>query len=346
MDLRIAFIGRAFGTSLHRVRALQRLGNMVRIIDPRRYLESSLWVSRWLYHAGGAGVGLLINKRLVAEVEESYPELIWVDQGEFLGKGVIKNLRGVGVPIVNYTIDDPFGGRDGLRFRHYLSALPYYDLLAVVRESNIEEARQRGARQVIRVYRSADEHAHRARPLTEEQRRHYASEVTFIGTWMPERGPFMAELVQRGVSLSIWGDRWHKAREWSVLKPHWRGPGIYDDEHYAAAVLSAKICLGLLSKGNRDLHTTRSLEIPSLGGLLCAERTKEHQLLYNEGTEAIFFNSAEECANTCHGLLADDTLRATIARHGQERALRNNLFNEPVMASIVEAAMKIKHLEK
>ena len=40
------------------------------------------------------------------------------------------------------------------------------------------------------------------------------------------------------------------------------------------------LCLGLLSKGNRDLQTTRSLENPYAGGPLCAQRTSERLALY------------------------------------------------------------------
>lgn len=114
---------------------------------------------------------------------------------------------------------------------------------------------------------------------------------------------------------------------------------MYDESAYASAIAAAKISLGLLSKGNRDLHTRRSVEIPSIGGLLCAERTSEHLALYDEGTEAVFWNDAAECAAQCHRLLADDDLRASISKRGHHRALRNNLFNEPLMASIVKAVL-------
>jgi spore maturation protein CgeB len=124
-----------------------------------------------------------------------------------------------------------------------------------------------------------------------------------------------------------------------ILKPYWRGPGLTNDMSYSAAILAAKICLGLLSKRNRDLHTERSLEIPAMGGLLCAQRTSEHLALYEEGVDAVFWNDAAECAEICKDLLADEKRRREISRRGHERALRNNYFNQPVLASILEAAM-------
>lgn len=337
--MRIAYLGPAYGTSLHRAHALERLGHEVVIVDAWAMLPPNRWMARWLHHAGGAGLSHWLNRRIGCAIADAQPDLIWVNQGEFLGPGLLRKLRPLQAPIVNYTIDDPYGGRDGRRFAPYLKAQTYYDLVAVVREPNVSEATQAGARHVIHVYRSADEVAHRPRELTETQRQHFASDVAFIGTWMPERGPFMVELIRQGVPLSIWGDRWHKAPEWPQLAPHWRGPGLTMDDDYAAAILASKVSLGLLSKGNRDLHTTRSLEIPALGGLLCAERTSEHLAIYEEGSEAVFWSDAAECAEQCRALLADEPRRRAIAAAGHARAQRNGHYNEQVMAKIIAAVL-------
>lgn len=333
--MRIAYIGPNWGTSGHRAQALRRLGHAVQHIDPWDYLGHSRWIPRWSRRAGAFGIPLIIDGPVLRRVQESKPELVWVDQGELLGPKLLRSLRAYCVPIVNYTSDDPFGGRDnGLRFRLYLKALPYYDLLAVVREVNVAEALHHGARRVIRIFMSADEAAHCRRQITPQDLRYHGSDVAFIGSWMPERGPFMAELIRLGVPLSMWGDRWHKAREWSSLKSYWRGPGLYD-ERYAKIIMSAKVVLGLVSKGNRDLHTQRSMEIPALGAVLCAERTSEHLSLYDDGVEAVFWSTPEECAAACRRLLADDAYRESVARRGRERLQRSGHYNERVLGAVL-----------
>lgn len=337
--MKVAYIGQKYGTSLHRAHALERLGHQVSIIDPWRWLGKSKWMSRWLYHLGGFGVGVAISQRLYRAVSQTAPDLIWVNQGAFFDPFILRRLRTFNVPIINYLNDDPFGGRDKKRFRYFLKSIPFYDLIVVPREINVCEAKQFGALQVMRIMMSADEVAHAPRSLTLNEHQRYASEVAFIGTWMPERGAFVAELIDRDLPLSIWGNRWEKSPEWPVIKPHWRGSGLYDNEAYSAAILASKICLGLLSKQNRDLHTMRSLEIPALGSLLCAERTSEHLALYEEDVEAVFWNDAAECVEVCKNLLADDERRKEIAQKGHERALRNNLFNEPILTSIIDTVM-------
>jgi spore maturation protein CgeB len=140
------------------------------------------------------------------------------------------------------------------------------------------------------------------------------------------------------VPLTIRGANWHKAPDWRVLRPFWKGEAIWGDE-YAKAIQCAKVCLGLVSKGNRDLHTTRSSEIPALGSLLCAERTTDHLQMYEEGKEALFWSSADECAAMCHYALANDDRRQAIAIAGRARLARNGHYNEHMLQQIIARAL-------
>jgi spore maturation protein CgeB len=334
--MRILYIGEEWGTSLHRARALTRLGHDVEIFNPAKLLPKSKLMALWLHRTGALGCEPFIVREVMKQIDNHIPELVWLDQGILIGANVVKAVKRRNIKVVNYIIDDPFRrGREWMRFRLCRQAMPFVDLVAVCRQENIYEAKAIGTKKVMKVWRSADEIVHRPRELSPDQYTKYVSDVCFIGTWFPERGPFMAELIARGVPLSIWGDRWHKAREWPLIKPHWRGGALYGDDDYAAAISASKICLGLLSKGNRDLHTTRSMEIPALGGLFCAERTSEHLELYRDGEEAVFWRNAAECAEQCKALLADKPRRRRIAAAGHQRALKNGHYNEQVMAQIL-----------
>jgi spore maturation protein CgeB len=261
-------------------------------------------------------------------------DLCHVDNGECVSPSVIALLRRHCGAVVNYNIDDPFGRRDSRRFSAYRSAVPHYDLVVVIREINVAEAQQYGARRVLCVHRSADELTHAPRELTPADHAAWSSHVLFVGTWMPERGPMLAELIRLGVPLTIRGSNWRSAPEWAKLAPAVKSAGIFGDD-YAKAIQCAQLNLGLLSKGNRDLHTTRSLEIPALGGLLLAERTEEHLAMYRDGVEAVFWNTPEECAQQCRVLMADETRRRSIAAAGHRRVVANGHFNEPILSKLL-----------
>jgi spore maturation protein CgeB len=314
------------------------------VIDPRKFLPGNRGVDYWVHHTGGLWLGAWIRGQIIKRVECLAFDITFVNHGELVDASLVEELGRHG-PVVNYNVDDPFGGRDGSKWRLYLSALPSYDLVTVVRKCNVSEALSGGARDVLLVSRSADEVAHAPRNLSQEERLHWSSEVVFVGTWMPERGPFMARLIKLGVPLTIYGLGWHKATEWPALRPYWHGPGLYNDEDYAKAVRCAKVCLGLLSKGNRDLVTQRSFEIPYLGGVLCAERTPEHEALYRDGEEAVFWSTAEECADKCRQLLANDDWRQHVAERGRARCIANKTTNEHVLARILERVRTLPKME-
>jgi hypothetical protein len=332
--LSILYLGTLDGTSLDRSRAIQRLGHTVHHIDLRRLLPQTPWMYRITWKIGGQVFAPWILRRLPKAMQGRRYDVCLVDSGEWVTPRIIELVRRHANKVANYVIDDPFGARDVARFRAYRRSLSSYDLCVVVRPDNAREAERAGARRVLRVFMSSDEVTHAPRLLTEEDHRQWDAEVLFLGTWFPERGPFLLRLLELGVPLSIRGSNWNKAPEWPALQAAWKGGPIAGDD-YAKAIECTRVNIGLLSKGNRDLHTTRSLEIPALGGLLCAERTSEHLAMYTEGVEALFWSDAEECAAACRLALSDETRRREIAAAGQVRNIANQIRNENVMDEIL-----------
>jgi spore maturation protein CgeB len=340
MSLNILYLGPDYGTSRHRADALRRLGHRVELIDPWAFLPQQPFIKKVIgkmtYEIGPAWMEPYVRRRLLAVMEGKRFDVIWSNECELIGANTALLLKEYANWLVTYANDDPFGPRDKKRFSLYRHSINHYDSMAVVRKVNVNEAYAHGARKVIQVPFTADEIAHAPLDLPPEEKVRWASEVTFIGTWMPERGPFLTRLLELGVSLTIYGDRWQKAREWPILKKAFRGPGLVGDA-YAKAIQGTKVCLGLLSKGNRDLHTTRSAEIPYIGSVLCAERTEEHLYMYQEDEEAVFWSTAEECAEKCFALLADEERRNRIAKAGRRRCMNSGYLNEPVMRRILDA---------
>lgn len=331
-------------TSGHRAYALKRLKHDVDIQDPYQVFSGPL-NSRLLspihYRTGYR----LLQKQMVQWIRGlvsslSKPDVIWVDSGELLGPECLRVLREFGCPIILYNVDDPTGKRDGHRFDMLIKAIQAYDCVVVVRRETEEECIKLGAKRVIRVLRSYDEVEHKPYSHLSDIPVKYISEVVFIGTWMrhEKRDEFLLELLNQGVPISIWGNRWKKSPNWSSLESVYRG-GALSGRDYVAAIQGSKLCLGLLSKGNRDLHTQRSLEVPFAGGLLCAERTSEHQEIYKEGKEAVFWSNAIECAEICKKLLDDDVLRESIRLAGTKKIKSLEVGNEDICRRILAAVL-------
>jgi len=337
--MRILFLGddHPLLTSGHRAAALRRLGHEVTVLNPSASLPRSRIVGGLSTRVGLWPFVPWVDASLRRKIGQAQFELTWVDCGPELGPGFHRWLRERGMKIVNYNVDDPFGPRDGHKWDLYRRSVRFHDVTAVVRQENVKEAEDAGARRILHVFRSYDPVAHAPLPLNDEERRAWQSDVIFVGSWMPERGPFMVRLLDAGVPLTIRGDHWEKAPEYERLRSVIRGQAIYGPD-YVRAIQCAKVALGLLSKGNRDLHTQRSAEVPFIGGaVFCAERTIEHETLFQDGVDALLWRDSKECAQACAKLLADEIMRDRMARSARARIVGAGLSNDLIAARILSA---------
>lgn len=341
--MKIVYIGdsQESSTSYHRARALARLGHYIEIFDPYvslNVLTKNAIINKFHYITGYQFLQDKIQKWLVEKLSKvNNIDLIWVDGGELFGPKHVVFLKKNAKKVILYNIDDPTGTRDKGRFASLVKALKQYDLCVVVRKSTFDEIKQIGAK-VLQVSRSYDEVAHKEIHDDTKIPEHFLSDVTFIGTWIKneKRDLFLLQLLKAGINVKVWGDRWEKSKNWDAIKNIYQGPSLKGKE-YAMAIKGAKICLGLLSKGNRDLHTTRSLEIPYAGGLLCAQRTIEHTEMFLDNVEAVFWDDIDECIKVCQNLLKNSELNQTIRLNGKAKVLKLSVGNENVCSHILNS---------
>ena len=337
--MKILYLGDSWpdGTCAQRREALRRLGHEVTAWNPGRLIPGQgriPFFDSFNVRTGYRLVAGIVASRLRARLLHESWDLVWVDCGAQLSPAFYRWLRKSRAPVVNYMTDNAFQSRDHKKWDLYRQCLPLHDLTVVPRAGNVSEARRAGAKDVMRVYFSYDPVAHAPSPGAAEAKK--VHDVIFVGSWMPERGPFARAVLQRGLSLSILGNGWRRSPEWPDLKGHWLGGSVYG-RAYVEAIESARIAIGLLSKGNRDLHTTRSVEVPFIGSAaFCAERTAEHAEMYREGVEAVFWNSPQECAQACLKLLEDPAGCRKMAARARNRVIELKLSNDEVAASILD----------
>ena len=164
--MRVLFLGRNTGTSLQRRQAMERLGIDVTAIDLLHTLPNMRIVGSIIHHAGAIGINRLVTRQVTRAIRGERFDLVWVEKGEVVSPRLVSELKKCAGYVLLYNVDDPFGPRERSLWRQVHLALPFYDGIVVVRSENVEEAFDRGARRVLRVFRSADEVAHQPRRLT------------------------------------------------------------------------------------------------------------------------------------------------------------------------------------
>lgn len=340
--MKVLYLGdnREGTTSLHRANAMRRLGHEVTHLDPSSVIPQNRYVTSFNVRTGYRLFANHVDSYLRRMIGNQIYDLAWIDCGAPIPPSFHEFLNRNKIRIINYNIDDPFGKRDHRKWDQYKMSVRYHDLTVVVREENIVEAKQHEAKNVLRVYRSYDPIAHAPFEMTSEDSDRFSSEVVFVGTWMPERGPFMIELLNRGVPLSIWGDNWQKDPNYHQIKTALRGKGVFGKD-YIKAIMGAKIAIGLVSKENRDLHTTRSAEIPYIGkALFCAENTSEHRWMFKDGEDAILFESAKSCSEKIMHILNNTDEIKNYVSNAKNKIIRLGLSNDEIIKNIINYESK------
>lgn len=300
--------------------ALERLGcDVVRFAWQKYYGKglSSKVQQRWL---AGPGIWRL-NRDLFRIAEETKPEIVFITRGVPLWPGTLIRIKErTGALIISNNNDDPFGADTGKRlWKHFVDAIPFYDLHFVFREVNIKEYVARGAKKVkvLLPYYVPDLHYPIA--LTDAELQKYECDIAFVGHAKDDvRMNYLEVLAKEGYTLRIYG--WHWERMYS--KYNWlravHFPPVWDKD-YTSAIRAAKIALVFFTRGNRDTYTSRSFEITAIGTCMLSERTADIKQLFREDIEAVYFSSPRELIEKANWLLNRKDIRDKIAAAGLAR---------------------------
>jgi hypothetical protein len=275
-----------------------------------------------------------VNKALLEHMEADTWDYLWLDKALAVHAKTLKSfrLRQKSCRIVGYSPDDM--NQRHSQSRQFLLSLPFYDLYATTKSYNVDELRQLGCKKLIFIGNSYDPGTHYPRALTPEQRQELGGPVGFVGSYEKERANSIVYLCRNGIQVRIWGHGWQqfKGRPNALVM---RRSMVGDD--YARVISAFDINLAFLRKINRDLQTTRSVEIPACGSFMLAERTKEHLDLFEEGKEAEFFSSDEELLAKTRYYLSHPECRIKIAAAGRKRCLESGYSHHERLKQIFSA---------
>jgi spore maturation protein CgeB len=344
--VKILFVGQIWpqdwvSTAWGRMEALRGLGHEIIPVDVCPFGH---WGGRaaGLFHRLKSGPGIWrLNREVIERAQESRPDVVWVDKGDWIAHRTLAKLRAAGDPLcIHYTPDPAFTRHN--RSRHFRASLPLYDLVVTTKAYELDLYRELGARDILFQYPCFDPMVHRPEEATAQERRDYSSDVAFVGTYAPGREHYLLPLAQAGVDLAIWGNGWQPSlRRRGLRDPrlqrHLRGQAL-SGRDYALALGCARIGLGILSPLHPDRSTTRSLEIPACATLLLAERTEEHQALFEEGQEAEFFASQGELVEKTRYYLEHDDERRRLAAAGKARCVDSGYTSADRVRQILDHA--------
>jgi spore maturation protein CgeB len=253
-----------------------------------------------------------INK-LLSSYDYSYIDIVFIINGVQIRPSILRKIKKKNshIKLVSWSQDDMYAWHN--RSIYYTFGLKYYDLIVTQKSYNVEELKTIGAKNVLFQNKAYSKYSH----IPYECHDYNEVDVLFVGFFEKERFESMLYLADNGVVINIYGSKWEEYTDFhdNLIVHNVKLAG----KEYSKAISCAKLTLCFLRKVNRDLQTSRSIEIPACRGFMVAERTSEHASMLEEDKEAVYFNSNEELLAKVQYYLVNDKRRGLIAKQGYKK---------------------------
>jgi spore maturation protein CgeB len=354
----VGYLGRG-QTSGMRCEGLRRLGHEVEAVDAGSVWSGASYLSRQLGQATQKSSRIdEFNAEVLRAATRFRPELVWAEKQEYLLASTVEQLQALGALVLHYN-PDPYFSLEWKRTRLADECLKLYDILVVTKRYELQNYREYCHGRIIYSPLGYDPvgHAPPSEAVT-------VRDVAFVGGWEPRRERLLASAARASDSVTVWGYGWGiaqgsranplRALRLGRLTPghrfylgdratelaHAIGRGesangeIYENE-YAKAIAGSRVSLGFVREICPDQHTTRTFEIPAIGGFMLADRTDEHLEFFEEGKEAEFFGSDAEYGEKLKYYLSHDEERDRIAKAGHQRCMTSGYSYDDRMKQVL-----------
>jgi spore maturation protein CgeB len=323
----------AGNTSAYRFEALRRLGQEVAPFALEPWDPKSRYVRALQFRLPVGPLVAPINRALLQAVREQRPDVVWLDKPIHFTSSTMEAIKAAGSTIVGVNQDNPFGPREDGCWMQFLKIFRLFDLHCLFRDADVVRYRAWGLPYVKLLF-SYEPTQHFPPPGNWGDADRDRG-VSYTGSPLEERPAFLARLGEEfKLPLAVAGPRWEKA--WSPeLRNRYVTGGMMKDSAYRESIWRSKINLAFVTHKNEDDVAHKAIEIAACGQFLMAERAPGHQACFTENEEAVFFGSAEECAEKGRYYLERPGERARIAAAGRLRAERSGYSNDAQLRKVL-----------
>lgn len=338
-DMKVIYVGPLDygGTCLQRMNAMKYLGHDIIPVDTESRIPQGS-AKQYLFRSIRKLLGPIdfadANHTICKILEENFADILWLDKALTIKRKTLEYVREMSkkTVIVGYSPDD-MAQKHSQSF-NLLMSLPLYHIYFTTKSYGVKDLEGLGVKKAVFIGNAFDPQTHRPMEVSIKEKEKYGGQVGFIGDYEDERAQYIYYLAQHGIPVRIWGPSWGEKCKLKHTNMKIEGKSILGEE-YAKAICSFDINLGFLRKINRDLQTTRSIEIPACGAFMLMERTDEHLALFEEEKEVEYFSSKEELLEKATYYLEHEDKRKKIAFAGRERCLEGGYSNQDRINSML-----------
>ena len=320
-----------FSSGWHVRRALKQLGCSVRVFDYRSYAQISEEhrLFRFLLEKSpllrkSFPILRKVNRMLINTALDFGPDLLLALKGEYIFPETIRAIKEeLSISTALWFPDDPqlFESLS----RHIA---PSYDHVFTSSMKCIPKYKELGVKNVEYIAFACDPFLHRRVSLSGDERRRYACDLCFVGTWFPERSAILKHLCN--FDLHIWGNYWSRLWISPKLWRHIKGSRRelpYPDmvKVFNASKIVLNVHRNVMKYGGTKANA-RVFEATGCGAFHLTDKPKGIEELFRIGKEIVCYRTVDELIELVNYYLNNPQEREIIAERGQKRAYKEHTY--------------------
>jgi spore maturation protein CgeB len=326
-------------------RALQALGHEVDVFDSSQwyglYRSLQRLTDQEIHVRQLQGmVANLLGEAVVARALKWEPDLIFALAQAPLHESALARLRKFGMPTAFWFVED-------FRVMPYWQQVgPLYDHVFCLQQGEFpQQLKERGCRSVHYLPLACDPSLHRPLQLTPEERRRYASDVSFVGAGYYNRRHFFQGFLD--FDFKIWGSDWEGCPPLqSVIQRNGERVSTEDSvKIFNATAVNLNLHSSPYHEGvnpHGDYVNPRTFELAGCGAFQLVDHRSLLSDLFQVGEELVCFSTLAEARRLTAYYLAHPTERQAIAARARARALADHTY-EQRMRAMLEVVFQRDH---
>lgn len=300
--------------------AIRTLGHDLTVFDDRQHIipgrmrQHIQWLQQYdLRH---------INKNIVSLALKSKPDIAVVTGGHRITHLSVQALKNNGTCAILWTIDAPSN------FEQIIDVAPLYDHVFCQGTEAVELLNCAGMEGAQWLPVACDPNIHKPVEPSPEEKRHYGSDVVFVGSYYPSRADLFEQLTE--FDFGIWGPGWRKLDKRSKLKGCIRGthttPSDWLKIYSASKIVLATHYQDPTNRFPVYQASPRVFEALACGAFVMSDNQRDVFSLFKDGDHLVRFDDADELIEKIIYYLDRPKERCEIARRGRQEVLNNHTY--------------------
>lgn len=266
----------------------------------------------------------IINKALLQQAEDIQPDVFITYPGERIFPETIEHMsQKMGITTVLWL------GRDVVyeKTPNVVESFPYYDFVFTIDPPAVRKYKENGARRVHYLPLGCYPPTHRPIELSEDDKKRYAANLSFVGQLFDDRPEYLCQLIDRNVNFWThwWGEEMQN--EYPQLTPLYRGEAR--GTSMIKVLNGANIVLNVHRATNSYEGTNmRTFEAAGCAAFQLTEYKSELGRLFKVGEELEVYTDMDDLKKKIDYYTNHPDEAAEIAQRAQKRAYADHTYHQ------------------